>query len=98
MGPGRPPKVGGGREPRMAQKGLNVDSRWLGNRSAAQDGCPRGVEEALQRSVMPQALWAKQETPRLPESKDQQDHRESKHAGNVPAHTERMHLHAHTCT
>lgn len=45
---------------------------------------------------MPQALWAKQETPCLPESKDQQDHRESKHAGNVPAHTERMYLHAHT--
>lgn len=57
-----------------------------------------GVEEALKRSVVPRALWAKQERPRLQDCQDQQDHRESKHAEDFPSHTERMHLHVHTGT
>lgn len=36
----------------------------------------------MQRLAMPRALWARQETPRLPDLQHQQDHRESKHAGN----------------
>lgn len=60
-------------------------------------GAAPGLRKPCRRSVMPQVLWVKQETPRLPDCQDQQDCRESKHAGNFPAHTERMHLHAHTC-
>lgn len=67
MGPGRAPKVGAGRAPRRAEKGLNPHSSPLGNRNAAQDRLP-AAEEVLQRSVMPRVLWAKQETPRLPDS------------------------------
>lgn len=61
-----------------------------------------GAEDALQRLVMPWAPREKQETPhRLPDRQTQQDHRQSKHAGNFQLTLKECTYtctHAHTLT